>query len=114
MHLVARRDDEELTERSRTGLLRSVCFVTHAVLPPRAGMHEGAVGEDRVGVHRLDEHEVRFLMLIAIVPLLVAIIGLLIYVLASNAKVVEVGRALMWCGILVTVLATMSRTVKLF
>jgi hypothetical protein len=31
-------------------------------------------------------------MLIAIVPLLFAIAGVLIYVLASNAKVVELGR----------------------
>lgn len=52
-------------------------------------------------------------MIIAIVPLLIAVLGLLIYVLASNAKVVEVGRALMWCGILVTLLAAMSRVIKI-
>ncbi len=40
--------------------------------------------------------------MIAIIPLLVAIAGLLIYVLASNAKVVEVGRA------------SASHTVRLF
>ena len=53
-------------------------------------------------------------MVIAIAPLLVAIIGLLIYVLASNSKVVEIGRALMWCGFLVTLFAYASKTVKLF
>ncbi len=60
-------------------------------------------------------HDLRMLegMLIAIIPLLVAIAGLLVYVLASNAKVIEIGRALMWCGILVTLFATMSSTLKL-
>jgi hypothetical protein len=52
--------------------------------------------------------------MIAIIPLLVAIAGLLIYVLANNAKVVEVGRALMWCGILVTLFASANHTVRLF
>lgn len=52
-------------------------------------------------------------MLIAYLPLFAAIIGLLIYVLAGNAKVVEVGRALMWSGILVTLFALARHTVKL-
>ncbi len=53
-------------------------------------------------------------MLIAIVPLLAAIIGLLIYVLATNTKVVEVGRALLWCGILITLLVTAKKVIALF
>jgi len=52
--------------------------------------------------------------MIAIVPLLVAVIGLLVYVLASNAKVIEVGKALMWCGILVTLFALASHVIKVF
>jgi hypothetical protein len=52
--------------------------------------------------------------MIAIVPLLAAVAGLLIYVLASNAKVAEVGRALMWCGILVTLWILAGRMVKVF
>jgi hypothetical protein len=52
-------------------------------------------------------------MLIAIVPLIAAIIGLLIYVLASNAKVSEVGRLLMACGMLVTLFVTASKHVSL-
>jgi len=52
--------------------------------------------------------------MIAIVPLLVAVVGLLTYVLAGNAKVAEVGRALMWCGILVTLWVMAGRTVKVF
>ena len=43
-------------------------------------------------------------MIIAYVPLLAAIIGLLIYVLATNEKLVKIGYALMCCGFLVTLL----------
>lgn len=52
-------------------------------------------------------------MIIALWPLLVAIIGLLMYVLANNAKVVEIGRAMMWCGLLVTLFTVASHTVKI-
>lgn len=52
--------------------------------------------------------------MIAIIPLLAAIVGLLIYVLAANAKVVEVGRALFWCGLLVTLFTVASRVIKVF
>ncbi len=52
-------------------------------------------------------------MLIAYLPLLAAIVGLLLYVLAANAKLIEVGRALLWCGTLVTLFALASHTVKL-
>jgi hypothetical protein len=52
--------------------------------------------------------------MVAIIPLLAAVIGLLIYVLATNAKVVEVGRALMWCGCLVTLFVVASHVVKVF
>lgn len=52
-------------------------------------------------------------MIIAIIPLLAVIVGLLVYVLASNAKTVEVGRALMWCGILVSLMANASHVVRL-
>jgi hypothetical protein len=52
--------------------------------------------------------------MIAIVPLLVALAGLLIYVLAANAKVVEVGRVLLWCGVLVTLWTAAGHTVKVF
>ena len=37
-------------------------------------------------------------MLIAIFPLLVLIAGLLMWVLASNAKVAEAGRIMFFCG----------------
>ena len=38
--------------------------------------------------------------MIIILPLLVAVIGLLMYVLASNPKVTEIGRILFWTGTL--------------
>jgi len=51
-------------------------------------------------------------MLVTIWPLLAAIIGILVYALASNSKVVEGGRCLMWCGVLVTLLYLAHQTVK--
>ena len=53
-------------------------------------------------------------VMIALIPLLAAIVGLLVYVLAANPKVIEVGRALMWCGLLVTLFAVASHVVKVF
>lgn len=52
-------------------------------------------------------------MLIAIVPLVAAIVGILIYVLSANTKVVEIGRALMWTGFLVTLFVAASQRVSL-
>lgn len=52
-------------------------------------------------------------MLISIVPLIAAIVGILVYVLASNAKAVELGRVLMWCGILVSLMVAASHVVRL-
>lgn len=45
--------------------------------------------------------------------LLIAIIGLLIYVLAANGKAQEIGRALMWCGFLVALFMLAGKTVHL-
>ena len=52
-------------------------------------------------------------MLITLIPLAAAILGLLLYALASNAKVAEIGRALLWDGVLVTLLAVAGRAVRL-
>jgi hypothetical protein len=54
--------------------------------------------------------------MIAIIPLLACVVGLLVYVRTpdANAKVVEVGRALFWCGLLVTLLVVAQHTVKVF
>lgn len=52
-------------------------------------------------------------MLIAITPILAAIIGLLMYVLESNPKVSEIGRLLFFAGILVSLFIAGEKTVKL-
>jgi hypothetical protein len=52
-------------------------------------------------------------MLIAIWPLLAAIVGLLIFVLATNAKVVEIGKALMWTGFLVSLFVVSHQTIRI-
>jgi len=41
----------------------------------------------------------------AYLSLLIAIIGLLMYALASHAKVVEIGRIMFWTGLLAFLLA---------
>lgn len=41
-------------------------------------------------------------MLIAIIPIVVLIVGLLMWVLATNAVVKEAGRIMFFCGMLVT------------
>lgn len=52
-------------------------------------------------------------MVIAYIPLLFAIVGLLIYVLAKSPEVKHIGDVLMWTGWLVTMLAMASRTLRL-
>jgi hypothetical protein len=44
-------------------------------------------------------------MLIATIPLIATIVGLLMYVLASSQKVAELGRLIFAVGLLVTLLA---------
>lgn len=44
--------------------------------------------------------------MIILVPLLIAIIGLLLYVLASNPKFAEIGRIMFFTGLLATLLKT--------
>ena len=40
--------------------------------------------------------------MIILLPLLVCIVGLLMYALATNPKLVEIGRIMFWVGLLVT------------
>lgn len=42
--------------------------------------------------------------MIILLPLLVALIGLLMFALAANPKVQEIGRIMLFCGLLVTLL----------
>jgi len=53
-------------------------------------------------------------MIIAIAPLLIAIIGLLMWVLATNGKVQEAGKILFFCGVLVLTMGLGQKTVRLF
>ena len=52
-------------------------------------------------------------MLISYVPLLVAIVGLLMFVLAANPKVARIGEILMFCGAFVTLLALAHDTARI-
>lgn len=52
-------------------------------------------------------------MLIAIVPLLVAVCGVLVFALTENGKLSEVARACMWGGVFVTLMVLASRVVRL-
>lgn len=54
------------------------------------------------------------MIVIAFVALLVAVLGLLIFVLAkNNPDVKEIGRCLMWCGVLVTLLVLGKHTITI-
>ena len=43
-------------------------------------------------------------MALAFVPLVVALVGLVLYLVAGNGKVAEIGRVLFFCGALVVVM----------
>lgn len=51
--------------------------------------------------------------LITSIPLLVSLIGAALYVLASNAKVVEIGRLMFACGLLVALFGVAAHVVRL-
>lgn len=52
-------------------------------------------------------------MLIAYIPLLVALLGLVVYALATNTKVAETGRLAYACGLLVTLFVAAKHVVRL-
>lgn len=52
-------------------------------------------------------------MIIAYLPILFALLGLLMYILASNPKVVEIGRVTFMCGLFVSLWPLMSKVLKL-
>lgn len=52
-------------------------------------------------------------MMIAIFPLVVAVVGALVYALASNTKAAELGRIAYFVGLLWLVYTAMSKTVHL-
>jgi hypothetical protein len=52
--------------------------------------------------------------MVALIPVLIAIAGALVYALASNAKVAELGRLLFACAVLALMLGAAGHTVRLF
>lgn len=52
-------------------------------------------------------------MAIAIFPLVLAVLGILVYVLASNGAAKEVGRSMMWAGFFGLAFALAAHTVRL-
>lgn len=52
-------------------------------------------------------------MLIAIIPLIVLIVGLLMYALAANPKIQEIGRIMFFCGLLALCLAFSRQTLSI-
>ena len=54
------------------------------------------------------------MLVIAIIPLIAAILGLLMWLLCkTNADAKEIGRMLMWCGTLVTLFALAAKTLTI-
>jgi hypothetical protein len=47
-----------------------------------------------------------------LLPLLVCIAGMLMYALASNANAREIAKAMLWTGMLVTLLEVSTKTLK--
>jgi Na+/phosphate symporter len=52
-------------------------------------------------------------MLIAVIPLMFVIVGLLMWALCSNAKLQEAGRIMFFCGLLVLTFSLAGKTVTL-
>lgn len=53
------------------------------------------------------------MLVVAILPIVVALVGLAMYVMASNTKTCEVGRCLFFAGVLTFLLAMSSETLRL-
>jgi Na+/phosphate symporter len=51
--------------------------------------------------------------MVLVIPLAFALAGLVVYVLASNPKAAEIGRIMLWVGLLVTLLHLGGQTVSL-
>lgn len=50
---------------------------------------------------------------VALVPVVAALVGLLVYVLAGNSKLVELGRIAFFCGLLVALFVFAQHAVRL-
>jgi len=54
------------------------------------------------------------MVLVSSLPLLFAVVGVLLYALSSNPKIVEIGRLMFACGLLVSLYAVAGHTTRLF
>jgi Na+/phosphate symporter len=52
-------------------------------------------------------------LIIILIPLLIALVGLLMYAFSANPKLVEVGRILFFCGMFWVVYALMGHKLSL-
>jgi hypothetical protein len=52
-------------------------------------------------------------MLVVLLPALIALVGLVVFVLANGDKPKEIGRAMLWCGLLVVTFALSRVSVRL-
>lgn len=52
-------------------------------------------------------------MIIAIIPVLVALAGLLLYLMAAREKIVEIGRIIFFVGVLWMVYTLATKTVRI-
>lgn len=52
-------------------------------------------------------------MLMAWISLIVFFAGLVIYFIASKAETKETGRAMLWCGLLITLASLMKHTISI-
>jgi len=52
-------------------------------------------------------------MIIAIIPLIILVIGILMYALAANPKVQEAGRIMFFCGMFVLTMVFARQTVSI-
>ncbi len=52
-------------------------------------------------------------MFIALVPLFVAIVGLLMFILASNPKVSEIGKMMFFCGLMALMFSSARESIRI-
>jgi hypothetical protein len=52
-------------------------------------------------------------MMIALVPLFVAIVGLLMWLLAANGKVAEIGKIMFFCGLTALMFSTARESIRI-
>lgn len=51
--------------------------------------------------------------MLILIPFLACLIGVIVYALSSNGKVMEIARAAIWCGLFWTIAEVVHGTVRL-